>query len=155
VFNDSTGAIGAFLLGALFVQFWLLVLGRLGVPIFSRLMFTPRSLLVPIVIIFSVLGSYGDSNDVFAIWVMLAAGVLGIVMRHAGLSSGTFILAVILAPILEENFVRTLQLSRGDMTLFVSRPLTQAIYVFAVITIVGPLIGRARKRARSKAAQVA
>jgi putative tricarboxylic transport membrane protein len=151
VFNDTTGAIGAFLLGALFVQFWLLVLGRLGVPIFSRLMFTPRSLLVPIVVIFSVLGSYGDSNNVFAIRVMLGAGVLGIIMRHTGLSSGTFILAVILAPILEENFVRTLQLSRGDMTLFISRPLSQAIYVFALVTIVGPLIGRIRKRARSRA----
>jgi putative tricarboxylic transport membrane protein len=106
-------------------------------------------LLVPIVIIFSVLGSYGDSNNVFAIWVMLGAGVLGIIMRHTGLSSGTFILAVILTPILEENFVRTLQLSRGDMTLFITRPLSQAIYVFALITIAGPLVGRARRRSRS------
>lgn len=146
VFDDTTGTISAFLLGALFVQFWLLVLGRLGVPIFARLMYTPRALLVPVVIIFAVLGSYGDSNNTFAIWVMLAAGVLGIIMRHTGLSSGTFILAVILAPILEENLVRTLQLSRGDMTLFISRPLTQVIYVFAVFTIFGPLIARARKR---------
>lgn len=152
VFNDTSGTIAAFLIGALFVQFWLLILGRLGVPLFSRLMYTPRALLVPVIIIFSVLGSYGDSNNTFAIWVMLGAGVLGIVMRHTGLSSGTFILAVILAPILEENFVRTLQLSRGDMTLFVSRPLTQVIYVFALVTILGPLVARARRRARTRSA---
>ena len=77
---------------------------------------------------------------------MIVFGVLGYLMRKFGYEPAPLVLAFVLGPMLENNLRKSLILSQGDLTTFVSRPISAVCLVFAVVLLVGPLLPALRRK---------
>lgn len=127
----------------------LLVLNLPLIGLWVRLLRVPRPLLFGTVLAFSTLGVYTLNNNIFDVAMVYVLGVLAFFMRRYGFPIAPTILAVVLGPLLEQQFRRAMAISGGDPTVFVTRPLTAAILFGAVAVVSAPVLTRylARRRA--------
>ena len=121
----------------LIASFWIgnLLLLILNIPLIGmwvRLLSVPYRLIFPAVLLFICLGVFSANNNLFDVWIVLAIGVFGFVFSRLGFEPAPLLLGVVLGPMVEENFRRALLLSRGDMTVFVTRPISGVCVAIAV-----------------------
>jgi putative tricarboxylic transport membrane protein len=99
--------------------------------------------------VFATLGVYSLANSLVDVLIMYLIGVIGFFMRRYDFPVGPMILGVILGPMLEAQFRRALQISQGDLAVFVTRPVSAVLLLIAVATLVLPylprLLGRGRR----------
>ncbi len=123
------------------------VVGLLGAKYFAHLIRVPRYYLLPAIMIFCIIGSFAIRSTVFDIWVLLACGVLGYLLQKIGIMPAPIILGFVLGPILEDNFRRSLIMSKGDWSTFLTRPISLALLLINLFILLGPyIIGLTRKR---------
>jgi putative tricarboxylic transport membrane protein len=113
----------------------LLAIGLLGIRLWIRVIQIPSVFLWPIVILFCVVGSYAVRNTVFDVLVMLLAGVLGYLMTKARYPVAPLLIAVIVGPIAEENFRRSMILYQGGYE-WLLKPLPASILCLAILSLV-------------------
>jgi TctA family transporter len=113
----------------------LLVLNLPLVGIWVRLLSIPYRFLYPTILVFCCIGVYSVNNSYFDVFVAVACGGVGYILRQLGCSPAPLVLGLVLGPILEENVRRSLILSRGDPSVFVSRPISLALLLIAIATI--------------------
>ncbi len=89
-----------------------------------QLLKLPYNILFPLIILFTIIGVYCSSNNVFDVYVMIAFGVIGYFMRKLGYEPAPLVLAFVLGPMLENNLRKSLILSQGDLMTFVQRPIS-------------------------------
>ena len=118
----------------------LLVLNLPMIRIWVKLLSIPKPLLYSGILLFATLGVYSLSNSVVDLLVMYAIGVLGFFMRRYDFPVGPVILGVILGPLAEAQFRRAMQVSQGDLSVFVTRPLSLAILLVALLAILLPYL---------------
>ncbi len=109
-----------------------LILLILNVPlarVWIAILRVPFYYLMAAILAFMFLGTYSINGSAFDILVMLGAGVIGYLFNLVRVPLTPLVLALILGPMLEENFQRSLALSRGDYAIFTSSALS--------ITLVG------------------
>ena len=148
--QDSTLVWG--LIASLYVSnALLLVLNLPLIGLWVRLLRVPRPLLFAAVLAFSTLGVYTLNNNLFDVAVAYGLGVLAVVLRRHAVPLAPIVLAVVLGPLLEQEFRRAMAISVGDPTVFLTRPVAAAILVLTVLVAAGPALLRAaaaRGRAR-------
>jgi TctA family transporter len=108
----------------------------------------PYRLLYPAILLFCVIGVYSISNTTFDIYTSVAFGVLGYVFYKFGCEPAPLLLGFILGPMMEENLRRALLLSRGDPTVFFTRPISLTMLLMALallLIIAAPNIRRKRE----------
>ncbi|WP_309086168.1 tripartite tricarboxylate transporter permease [Chelativorans sp.] len=147
-----------FIVGALVLaNSLLLIIGLTGVRIFTRIMTMPRGLLIPLVILLSVVGTYTIQNSFTDVYWMLAFGVLGYFMKVYGFEPGPVILGVILGPLMDVSFRRAILSSRGDLmdffTSFFVNPISLVLTIAFLLLILNqtPLWGRIFNRRKATA----
>lgn len=121
----------------LVASFWLgnIMLLILNVPlvgIWVKLLSIPYRVLFPSIIVFICIGVYSVSNSVFDVYVALAFGLLGVFFRRVGLDAAPFLLGFVLGPMMEEHFRRALTLARGDLMVFLERPISLGILIVSL-----------------------
>ena len=127
----------------------LLVLNLPLVGVWIRVLRTPYHLLYPAILVFSSIGVYSIRNQPFDIMIAAVAGAIGYGFRKLGCSPSPLILGMILGPILEENLRRSMILSRGDPTVFFTRPLSLSILVLTVALVALFSLPAPRRRVKS------
>ncbi|HET9025936.1 MAG TPA: tripartite tricarboxylate transporter permease [Trueperaceae bacterium] len=95
----------------------------------------PPTRLMPIIMVLCTVGSFAIASRMFDVWVMLAFGIIGFVLRRAGFPLAPLILGVVLGPILDSNLRRGLLLSDGSITPFIMRPISAALWIAILITV--------------------
>jgi putative tricarboxylic transport membrane protein len=128
----------------------LLILNYPLIRIWVKLLAIPKELLYSGILLFATLGVYSLSNSVVDLLVMYAIGVLGFFLRRYDFPVGPVILGVILGPLMETQFRRALQISQGDPTVFVTRPLSLAILLLALVALLLPYLPALIKRLRGE-----
>lgn len=103
-------------------------------------------IIAPLVIGIAFFGSYAINNNIFDIFLTLFFGILGFFMIKANMSRVPMILGMVLGPIVEENFFRSLQLSGGDFGVFVRSPLAIVLLALVVVSLLLPYIRAAIRR---------
>lgn len=133
---------------ALFVSVFLgniliLVVGYSIIPYASGITKLDTDIIIPMVVVLSFIGAYSLNQNWFDAFGVLALGILGYYMIQYNYSVIAFVLGIVLGPIAEENFFRSLQISSGDYTIFVSpqQPLSLGISILIVLVLVGPFLG--------------
>ena len=107
-----------------------------------RLLDTPNHLLWPIILIFCVVGTYATTNNIFTVGTMLVFGVIGVVFKRIGIPAGPIVLGLLLGPIAEENFSRTLVLTQGQSFFSVWSPVALILLLFSAVSLLWPLLRR-------------
>ena len=102
----------------------------------ARLTETPRAFLIPIVLTFSVTGSYALSNRMFDVWVMLGFGLIGFFMERKKLPLAPFVLGFVLAPIAEEHLCEGLMQTGGSYLPLLTRPISLLFTIGALFIVV-------------------
>jgi TctA family transporter len=108
----------------------------------------PYRYLFPSAMFFIAVGVYSTQNSLFQTWEVLAFGVIGAVFMVLGFSVAPILLGFVLGPMVEENFRRALLLSRGDLTVFVTRPISGAFIGLCAMLLIGVTWSAWRRRAR-------
>jgi putative tricarboxylic transport membrane protein len=115
---------------------------------FALIVKLPNRLLLPMIGVLAVVGSFAVNNSFFDVWVMLVFGVVGYAMGLAGIPAAPLVFGLVLGPILETNLRRALMVSEGDPTVFVTRPISLGLILIAVTVLVWPFISARLKGSR-------
>ena len=110
----------------------------------------------PVFGMFMAIGVYSVNNNPLDIHLALLFGVLGYVFIKLKCEPAPLILAVVLGPLMEENLRRALLISRGDPTVFVTRPISAGFLVATLVLLavmIAPAISRKRERVYEEPAQ--
>ena len=118
----------------------LLILSIPLVGLFVRILKVRPAILAPITALITILGVYTINNSVFDIYLMVAFGIVGYLMKKAGFDPGPMVLAFVLGSIIESSTRRSLLIFGGDPTGFVTRPISGVILAVFAILIVVPMI---------------
>ena len=113
----------------------MLILGLSLVRTLVKILMVPRPILMPIVFVLCVIGSFAISVRIFDIWVMLAFGLLGYPMRKYNYPAAPLVLGVILGDMADVNFRRALIRTAGDVTPFFTRPISLVLVAITLFTI--------------------
>jgi putative tricarboxylic transport membrane protein len=151
LFRDSPDVVYAIIAAALVANFVMFGLMVVATPLISRLMYVSRAYLIPPIIVFCVIGAFAQGNRLFDIWVMLGFGILGFLMMSARVPTGPFIIGYILAPIAEVQLRSGLMLYDGSFLPLVTRPVSAAFLVVAILTLFWPVLSRRRSPAKKGA----
>lgn len=101
-----------------------------------RIVTMPANIIVPAVLVLTVVGAYAMRSSVFDIWFMFLFGIIGFVIRENDYSLIPLILGVILGPILEGAFLRSMLVSGHDPLHFFETPLAIALWIGIVFVVV-------------------
>ncbi len=123
----------------------LLVLNLPLIGMWIRLLAVPYRILYPSILVFMAIGVYSLSNSPFDVLLMGIFGILGVVFIKLECEPAPLILGFVLGPMMEENLRRALVLSRGDPTVFFTKPISAGFLIAAVILLVIVLAPTVRK----------
>jgi putative tricarboxylic transport membrane protein len=149
LFQNSPELVWALIASLYIGNVMLLVLNLPLIRLWVKILSIPRPLLYGAILVFATLGVYSISNSLIDVLVMYAIGAVGFFMRRYDFPVGPMILGVILAPMMEAQFRRALQVTQGDLTIFFTRPISAALLATALVAILLPylprLLGRGRR----------
>jgi TctA family transporter len=97
-----------------------------------QILHVPREILMPVILLFCIVGAFAINNTVFGVGIILVLGLLAYGMEENGFPIAPSILGIVLGPLVEDNFMTTLMKSDGELLGFFSRPIAA---VLGVITL--------------------
>ena len=142
------GVIGSFYLG----NVMLLVLNLPLVGVFASIVRIAPKYLMPVVLVLCVVGSYGDNGNIFDVWVMVAAGVVGYFMRKADYDAAPLLVGLVLGPVMERSLRQALIISQGDVAGLWASPVSVVMLGGALIAAVVPFALAVLRSRRTAAA---
>lgn len=130
----------------IFASLWvgvpvMVFLGLAGARVWAKVADIPRPAIAAIVAGICFVGAYASSNSMFPVYVMVAAGLIGYVLRRLEFPLAPIILALVLGEMMEINFRRALITTQGDWTVFFSSPLSVVLLAMAALAFLLPAFG--------------
>lgn len=129
------------------------VLMYLLIPILRRVLDVPKHIVMPLILVFCIVGVFASGNRMFDVWVMLGFGVLGFAMERGGLPLGPFVIGFILAPIAESKLRQGLMMTDGDYSPLYTHPLPLALILISVALLFMPLWSTRRRAAAPQSSE--
>lgn len=125
----------------------LLILNLPLIRVFVQILKVPTYILMPSIVLVAFAGVYSANNNAFDLVLVVAFGILGYLFKKTGFDLAPLILAFILGPVMESEFSRSMLMSGGDFSIFVTRPgsLSLLIAIVAVIVVTTVLTLRSRR----------
>jgi putative tricarboxylic transport membrane protein len=114
---------------------FLLLLNLPLVGLWAQLLRIPYRVLFPLVLLLSVVGTYSANKNVFDLWVMLAFGVAGYVLRKLEYDLAPFVIAFVLAPLLEQSLRQSLVMSPDGAMILFQRPVTALLLAASAVLV--------------------
>jgi putative tricarboxylic transport membrane protein len=106
------------------------------IGIWVRMLTIPYHLLFPAIVAFCCIGVYSVNNNTFDVYGMALFGLIGYALIKLGFEPAPLLLGFVLGPMLEEHLRRAMIISRGDPSVFVTRPLSGVLLLIAVAVLV-------------------
>ncbi|GAA4774007.1 tripartite tricarboxylate transporter permease [Citricoccus nitrophenolicus] len=152
---ERSGELVWTLLASLFIGLVVLVILNMQFAVlWAKLLLIPRHYLYAGITVLSMLGVYAISSATLDLWVLLAVGLLGFVMRRYQFPLAPVLIAVVLGPLAETELRRALTVAEGDASVLVSSPVTIILYTVLVLALAVSGLQHLRHR-RLKAAEAA
>jgi TctA family transporter len=132
----------------------LVVLNLPLIGMWVRLLTVPYRLLYPAIVLFCCIGVYSVNNSSFDIYMMVIFALFGLICVKLACEPAPLILGFILGPMMEENLRRAMLLSRGDASVFFTKPISAALLAIAVLLLVivmAPAVKKKREEAFQEA----
>ncbi|MBY5982488.1 tripartite tricarboxylate transporter permease [Halomonas sp. DP5Y7-2] len=134
VFTEQGALVNAIFMVFVLANLLLLPLGLMAIKGAGRLLAVPTGVLYPLILMFCIVGAFSANNSMFDVWIMLGLGLVGVFLMENDFPLGPLILAFILGPIIESNFMRSILKSDGDLMAFVDRPIAMVLAGLAILT---------------------
>ena len=115
-------------------------LGILCIKVAKRILLVPREVLMPLILLFCVVGTFAINNAMFDVGIMLVAGILAYILEANKFPIAPAILGVVLGGMLEENFITSMIKSNGDLGAFLARPIALCLAVVCFLVWTWPVL---------------
>lgn len=115
-------------------------IGLLAIRTGDYVVRVPRRVLLPVIFLFCIIGSYAINSSYFDVGTMLVMGLIGLVLERHRVPMGPVVLGIILGGPLEERFLQTLTGSQGDLTAFFARPMAAVLGIVCIVVWLTPLV---------------
>ena len=127
-------------------NFMLLLLNLPLIGLWVQVLKVPYRILFPLIILFCLIGVYSVSNSVTDILIMIIFGGVGYLMKKFDYEAAPLVLAYVLGPMLDTALRQSLVISNGSFAIFLTRPISAAGILLAIVLVLSPLIPWLRKR---------
>lgn len=136
---------------------FLLIFGLMGIKLFAKLVELPKAILIPLILVLCVVGTYSINSSMTEVYWMLGFGLLGYLLKIFGLQMGPIILGAILGPLMDTSYRQAMS-SVGDnpvelLTELVTSPLSLILTTGMLLILLGntPLLGwlKSKRKAAS------
>ncbi len=124
----------------------LVILNLPLIGIFTKIAYVPQRIMIPIIVFFCIIGAYLVNNNSLDLIIMVFFGIFAYLGKKYGLQIAPFILGFILGPLVETSLRRSLIVSDGDFSAFLSRPIAVVLMSVALLVWLSPLFSRLWKK---------
>ncbi|MEZ5479132.1 MAG: tripartite tricarboxylate transporter permease [Thiolinea sp.] len=121
---------------------FLLIFGLTGIKVFAKIVEMPKGILIPLILLLSIVGSYAINNSVADIWWMLGFGILGYFMKQYGYQVGPVILGVILSRLMDDNWRRAIISDQESLPLLFANLFKSPLSIVLLLTVVLLLVSQ-------------
>ena len=123
----------------------LLVLNLPLIGLWVKVLKVPYRILMPLILLFCLIGSYSLNNNIWDVVVMVVFGFVGYILRKFKYEEAPLVLAFILGPLIETNFRQSLIMSDGKLSIFVTRPISAVALVITALLFISTGLSYYRK----------
>jgi TctA family transporter len=152
LFTNNPQNIYAVFLIFILANLIMIPLGILCIKAARRILKVPRNILMPIILLFCMVGTFAINNTAFGVGVMLVAGVVAYVLEANDFPIAPAILGVVLGGMLEENFITSMIKADGNMLAFFERPIAATLAVVTILVWFTPAVLALWRRSRAQPA---
>jgi putative tricarboxylic transport membrane protein len=138
LFTTSSDLVWALIASLYIGNVMLLVLNLPLVGLWVKLLKIPKAPLYAGILIFATVGVYGMRQSSFDLWLMLALGLVGVVMRRYDFPTAPVIVGLILGPLAEAQMRNALSIGEGSWTVFLNRPMSLALLIVIALVLITP-----------------
>ncbi|WP_108661589.1 tripartite tricarboxylate transporter permease [Acuticoccus kandeliae] len=149
VFINNPQMIYAVFIVFFVANIFMLPLGWVAIKAARRILSIPEKMLMPIILMFCIIGSFAINNSPFGIILMLIFGVLGFLMEENDIPIAPAILGLVLGPMLEQNFITSMIKADGSFFAFFERPISAGLGIFTIAVWFLPLVFFLLRRRRT------
>lgn len=150
MFKENIDIIYALFAGMIVASGVLFLVGTFAIKYFAKIAEIPRHILIPLVLLFCVFGSYAVQNQMFDVMIMLIVGLIGFAMARVGMATPPLLIGFILGPLFEDNLRRS-YLIADDLSIFIRSPIC---WFFILATLLSLFIGLRKEFRSAKAARI-
>jgi len=119
------------------------------IPLFVYALRTPFGVLSAIIIVLCIIGGYAPNGRMHDVWLIMGFGLAAFVLRKCDYPMAPLVLALVLGPLMERSMRQTLIGAQGDVTEFVTRPISGTLIAISAVLFLLPLIKMLRDRSRA------
>src|SRR5713226_3334063 len=148
IFMNNAPQIYAIFLVFILANLLMLPLGVAAIKGAKQMLRAPREVLMPVILLFCVVGSFAINNSIFGVVLMLAFGLVAYVMEENGFPVAPAILGMVLGAMLEENFISSMIKADGRIFAFFERPIAGSLGILTLTVVSVPLLRRLYRAAR-------
>jgi putative tricarboxylic transport membrane protein len=127
----------------------LLILNLPLVGLWVQLLRVPYGIMAPLILLFTVIGSYSIQNQSFDIYALIGFGIFGYVLKKLDFEPGPLPLAFVLSPMIEGCMRQSLLMSGGKFSIFVASPISMTLVGLFIVLVIGQAIAGIRNRKAS------
>jgi putative tricarboxylic transport membrane protein len=142
IFMENAVAIYAIFMVFILANLLMLPLGVAAIKSAKQLLRAPREVLMPVILLFCIVGSFAINNSIFGVLLMLLFGVVAYLMEENGFPVAPAILGMVLGAMLEEHFIRAMIRADGNFIVFFERPIAGGLGLLTLAVVCVPLIRR-------------
>lgn len=151
MFSENGDIVYGFMVGFIPIVIAMLIVGVLFAPMFARVLRVPTSHIVPSVLVLVLIGTYSFQGSMIDILIAATTGIIGFFMLKFGFSLPSVVLGIILAPMAEEGFRRSIRLGEIEGSVwhvFFSSPISIILVIIVIAMVASAFINEARSRKR-------
>lgn len=145
LFTEHPDIVYSIFTGMFVINIVTLVAGLFGQKIFIKIVSMPNFIIVPMIFILCVVGSFAINNSIFDVGVMFCFGLFGYVLNKLEIPEAPVVIGLILGPLVESSLRRALILSKGSMMIFIQKPISAIFLLLSLLSMSWPYFAKLYK----------
>jgi len=141
VFVDKVDVIYSLFVALFLTSFLVFIIGMTVARHLAVVTLLPNHIIVPLILVVSLLGSFAIRNEMADVMISLAFGALGYMMLKRGFTPIPLLLGLVLGEMVETNYHRALLISGGSYSIFYSSIICKILILLTILSLIGPYLG--------------
>lgn len=146
--TDHPEVVWGFIASMYFAAILSVILNLFAIPIWTQILRIPFTVQVPLIMLLCYIGGYTENNTFFTMWMVLLFGLIGFLFKKLDYPLAPLVVAIVLGDDTEAALRRSLIMSHGSLSIFVTRPVSLALLLLAAGLFLYPLLGTTMNRLR-------
>jgi TctA family transporter len=142
IFMNNAVALYAIFIVFILANLVMIPLGVAAIKSAKQMLRAPRELLLPVILLFCIVGAFAINNSAFGVLLVLVFGIVGYLMEENGFPVAPAILGMVLGAMLEENFISSMIKADGSFLAFFERPIAGSLGALTLVVLSVPLLRR-------------